>query len=193
VWTNIQKDSDPGRISFDFNDASKWRPLFTSKFPKSDGASVQLETIPYTPAPIEKRLKHLEETLERTLVAHIEKWRGETPTRWNRLTSRTLRQILTTLEPSPPPPPSPSPSSPTPQQPLENRDLKTLRTMYTLSGSPQNFPYTDLRGAVDKIHACDVHSCGDPECEFALAVRCVGYAGGVVSVWCWVVSLRRKV
>ncbi|KAJ1560367.1 Coiled-coil and C2 domain-containing protein 2A, partial [Nowakowskiella sp. JEL0078] len=62
------------------------------------------------------------------------------------------------------------------------KDLEALKSIYSISGFPLNFPFTDLHAAVEAVYNTDVHSTlssvnGDDELEFGIAVYCHGYPG----------------
>ena len=42
IWANIQPVDQPSRVSFDFNNTSKWKPFFHKGFPHPGLSSVQV-------------------------------------------------------------------------------------------------------------------------------------------------------
>ncbi|KNC98997.1 uncharacterized protein SPPG_09335 [Spizellomyces punctatus DAOM BR117] len=187
VWVNIQQQADPARMSFNLRDNRSWRPLFHRAFPKPEGPSLQLEE-PIYKTPDLAKLHEIEGRLERAIIAGIETWRGNKPTRWNRLASRTLFSALPTLETAV----CTQTSNEQVSSSLSSlQDLSRLRAVYRLKGSPISLPYTDTNDILAAVQATDVHACADEWCEFACAVWCCGYAGEVVGVWIWIACLLR--
>ncbi|KAI9317369.1 hypothetical protein DFJ73DRAFT_635749, partial [Zopfochytrium polystomum] len=187
IWANVQRHDDPARVSWNIHDAACWRPFFSSRFPRFDYTSVQCDLLTYRDVSA-RRCKELEGSIEKTLVAKIESWRGHRLTRWNRLASKCLKPLVSRLE-------------------ADHLSLHTIPTAataaaaaaatsslkgtYRLCGFPLHATYTDVDAVVEMVHATDVHANADPSVEFALAVWCGGYPGGFVSVWVYVASLTR--
>jgi coiled-coil and C2 domain-containing protein 2A len=53
-------------------------------------------------------------------------------------------------------------------------------------------PFTDIPPVIDAVYSTGVHSIEDPDVEFALATHIHPYPHGVMSLWVYVGTLKRK-
>ena len=124
--------------------------------------------------------------IERNLVSYFEECRQGAVTRWNRLCSRSCKTLLSRFE----------------KDVLCDVDLAqtlglsseltAIHNVYTISGFPLHFCWTDVEAICAKVHNTCIHTQSGAGIEFALAVHCVGYANNITSVWVYVASLTRK-
>ena len=52
--------------------------------------------------------------------------------------------------------------------------------------------FTDIPPVIDAVYSTGVHSIEDPDVEFALATHIHPYPHGVMSLWVYVGTLKRK-
>ncbi|KAJ3371394.1 Coiled-coil and C2 domain-containing protein 2A [Allomyces arbusculus] len=70
-------------------------------------------------------------------------------------------------------------------------ELHKMGTMQHLAAFPLHFAFTDEDTIVDAIHSTRFWEVEDASAELAVAVRCVGYCNGIVSVWVYLACLTR--
>lgn len=70
-------------------------------------------------------------------------------------------------------------------------EWRAMQSMYHIQGFPLNAPFTDIDALISQVKSTDVYRIEDEKAEFALAVHCIGYVDGVVSVWIWVANLSK--
>lgn len=63
---------------------------------------------------------------------------------------------------------------------------------FQLSGFPINMSFTEVPPVSEAVFSTGVHTIEDPDVEFALAVHIHPYPQGVLSLWIYVGTLRRK-
>lgn len=130
-------------------------------------------------------LKEIQKKIEKSVIAAIEDWREHRVTRWNRLCSRTLTSLLPQFEKHM------GGHIPIGSIISSSAELNGLKNVYQISGFPLNCTYTDINAITSLVESTDVHSNSDENVEFAFAVHCVPYPGGIVSAWMYVASLIR--
>ena len=62
----------------------------------------------------------------------------------------------------------------------------------TVFGFTLHAPFTSIQDVLDRVEATEIHCNMNPRIEFAVAVRCFAYTGGVISLWVFVCSLTPK-
>ena len=128
----------------------------------------------------------LELAIERFVVEKFESWRKGISTRWNRLASKSLKQLLSNFE----------------QQKVNGEtvehlfteavDVLNLKRIYSMTGLPINVCYSDVPACSDAVYHTDIHQNVSTGVEFAFAVHCVGYPNNFTSVWMFIASLCRR-
>ena len=175
---------DPSRLNWNFQDTQYWRSFWNSNFPTIELSNMQSDQLLYQEC-IAEELNTLERKIERTLVTNIENSRSRTITRWNRLCSRTLQNLIIKFE-----------NALKDGKKLSSdlnldTELQSLQQVYKMSGFPLNFAFKDIQEIVDAVKNTDVAGNEADNVEFALSVKCFGYPGPVLSVWVYVANLTR--
>ena len=168
-------------IQFQLNNSQLWAALFDSA---TDMPSIQSPTLSYRKIKA-NWIAELEISIERFIVDKFESWRRGIPTRWNRMASKTLKQLLTKFEAQT------VAGISIDQIVTQSVELAQLKKLYKIQGLPLNIAYTDVPACSEKVFNTDVHLNVNNGVEFSLAVHCHGYAGSFTSVWIFICSLVR--
>ncbi|XP_055977033.1 protein CC2D2B [Sorex fumeus] len=180
VWFNVQQNSTPMAVHFDYSKERFWKQLFPKNLQGTKSQSIQPEEIVYFDTD-KSMVEDLKNRIERTLKCKMMEWRSKQPTRWNRQCTFILRQILPKLEHD-------TGSLASSQ---EESELEKLLPFYWVAGFPIQMPYTDIQSVVDAVYQTGIHSSEFPQVEFALAVYVHPYPSNILSVWVYLASLIR--
>ncbi|KAJ3340876.1 Coiled-coil and C2 domain-containing protein 2A [Gonapodya sp. JEL0774] len=210
VWANVQTYDDPPRMSWNLADGKSWNRMVDESqaknkwFGTNDGnrfwwaglpswkgkaefRTIQASTLSY-PSTYASFPRDLEILLHRTLTAKFESWRSiRSTTRWNRLISRTLGTFLPKLETDHLSGTSSGAAG------LQSEIDGLQRTAgYLVRGFTLQQGWADVKSVVDAVWNTGCWEFDEEGVEFAMAVHCAGYPGGVVSVWVFVASVLRR-
>ncbi|XP_031567301.1 coiled-coil and C2 domain-containing protein 2A-like [Actinia tenebrosa] len=181
IWANVQENDEPFRLIYDFTKPNLWQPFFSKKYPRPALSSVQKETLEYRTVDREYVIR-TQDRVEKLLMDKIMSWRPRFVTRWNRYCTQAFRNLLSNIEQTVG---QANPDSHT-------AELDQILSSYQLSGFPINMPFTDIPPVMDAVYSTGVHSIEDPDVEFALATHIHPYPHGVMSLWVYVGTLKRK-
>ncbi|XP_048583350.1 coiled-coil and C2 domain-containing protein 2A isoform X3 [Nematostella vectensis] len=181
IWANVQQFEEPFRLDFDLTKPKLWLPFFSQKYPRPALSSVQKENLFYRPVDREY-VARTQDRVGKLLMDKIMAWRPRFVTRWNRYCTQTFRNLLVNMEHS-------LGETSTDRHTAE---LDQILSSYQLSGFPINMPFTDVPPVVDAVYSTGVHTIEDPDVEFALATHIHPFPHGVMSLWIYVGTLKRK-
>ncbi|KAI8896326.1 hypothetical protein BC833DRAFT_104494 [Globomyces pollinis-pini] len=185
IWNNIQNVSTLQKVSFKLEDSNLWKAFHGPHFPAMSHVSIQPPTLTYEEVS-PSWLTELELHIERNVIAKFETFRIGNVTKWNRLCSKTLKTILSTLESD-----LVCGISLTDKL-LKSKDMVSISRVYKVNGHPLNMPYTDVAAICKAVHNTEIHSNISNGVEFGLGISCHAYPGKFVSVWIFLVSLIRN-
>jgi coiled-coil and C2 domain-containing protein 2A len=184
VWANVSKNEKPTSISWDLRNRKNWKAFFrnSKKVSEIDINSIQRSDLIYS-IPDNDAVKALEKEIERTITHKIEEWRGRFTTRWNRVCSRTMYELISTFE----------------EKVFNGQlvsgstypEIQKLSRVYQIRGFTVNLTYKDMDSIIEEIYNTEVYKNEDKFCEFTLAVHCTAYPGNYFSIWIYVASLNR--
>uniref|UniRef100_A0A8C6ZXA7 Coiled-coil and C2 domain containing 2B n=1 Tax=Neovison vison TaxID=452646 RepID=A0A8C6ZXA7_NEOVI len=180
VWFNIQQNSTPMAVHFDYSKESFWKQLLPKNFQGTKAHTIQPEEIIYCETN-KSMIEDLKNRIERTLKCKMMEWRPKQPTLWNRQCTYILRKILPKLELG----------TGSFVSSEEESEFERLLQFYLVTGFPIQMPYTDVQSIIDAVYQTGIHSSEFPQTEFALAVYIHPYPNNVLSVWVYLVSLAR--
>ncbi|XP_054584945.1 protein CC2D2B [Eptesicus fuscus] len=181
VWFNIQQNSTPMAVYFDYSKESFWKQLLPKNFQGTQAQSIQPEEIIYSDTN-KSMVDDLKNRIERTLKCKIMEWRPKQPTRWNRQCTSILRHILPKLEVG----------TESFVSSEEESEFERLLQFYWIEGFPIQMPYTNVQSVIDAMYQTGIHSSEFPQTEFALAVYIHPYPNNILSVWVYLASLTRQ-
>nr|KAF6322123.1 coiled-coil and C2 domain containing 2B [Pipistrellus kuhlii] len=181
VWFNIQQNSTPMAIYFDYSKESFWKQLLPKNFQGTQAQSIQPEEIIYSDTN-KSMVDDLKNRIERILKCKIMEWRPKQPTRWNRQCTSILRHILPKLEVG----------TESFVSSEEESEFERLLQFYWIEGFPIQMPYTNIQSVIDAMYQTGIHSSEFPQTEFALAVYIHTYPNNILSVWVYLASLTRQ-
>ncbi|XP_065346368.1 coiled-coil and C2 domain-containing protein 2A [Cloeon dipterum] len=182
IWANVQKESAPRRMRFDFSRLADWSPAFV---PAGAVAApgretvLQPESIQFTKTPSES-CKELVSRLESILKENFMTWRTNLRTRWNRHCCSVLRKVLSTLE------------NQINCKKEAMRELQPLIAAHKMIGFPLHMSYADDKEVIRTLYSTQLHSLRDAEAEFGIAVAAFPYANNAVSLWVFVAALSQR-
>ncbi|KAL9654001.1 hypothetical protein ABK040_014210 [Willaertia magna] len=192
VWANVQKESQPSKMSFDLNDISKFYPLYSverdlrkaiAREVLDQKGKVQYKKLLYKKTPQEKAL-HLEQDIRRTIESKFSGWRYKV-TIWDNSLSKSFKELLQDFE-----------LSKRLDQPLNEEKHKqlllTVKESNSINGFPLNFSFTDIEQIITEVRNTMIYDIYESDVKFALAVYVEPYANEVFSVWVYIASIINK-
>ncbi|EDO29032.1 predicted protein [Nematostella vectensis] len=181
IWANVQQFEEPFRLDFDLTKPKLWLPFFSQKYPRPALSSVQKENLFYRPVDREY-VARTQDRVGKLLMDKIMAWRPRFVTRWNRYCTQTFRNLLhLTVH-----------TAELDTDPRQTSLILLILLSRQLSGFPINMPFTDVPPVVDAVYSTGVHTIEDPDVEFALATHIHPFPHGVMSLWIYVGTLKRK-
>ena len=211
IYANLQHQVHPSSMLFnwEFENETYWKPLFPKnnrnrnigvgkgggRFLKADEfclPSLQAPSLEYISCPNEYYAKR-QSKLEYIIEKQFDFWR-DLPTKWNYAICKTLREILSRLEPL---------CQSGGHVPIVNEDpqIFAINQIYSkLYGFPLNLSDNgsdnlmledDSNKAVSLVFNTKVHENDDPNAEFARAVFIYPYTNKIASVWIYIASLSK--
>ncbi|GMT28303.1 hypothetical protein PFISCL1PPCAC_19600, partial [Pristionchus fissidentatus] len=159
IYGNIQSQSHTAMIHFDITKKDSWRPLFDREVSLP---SVQPQSLQYSMME-EDSLVELRSSLERALKLRIDESRSFGLPQWNLLTSRSLRESL---------------SSPSSLTDFVTRSQSSFHTSILVICTP----FTSISESIDQIIASRVHLSAHPQTQFALSVSIDNVFNTTVSI-----------
>ena len=178
---------DPALLTYDFEDANAWEPFLTPSM-RADGKPECF----YSPRRVSPKLANdriatMEQQIEGEIKSQLKMARGALPTSVNTMKEfvAELKEYLEFQETA-----FLNPANEVGDQAKKDsenwkRKVKgKVPAGSRFKGRPINFTYSDAKRIRKKLFSeCDYASSREDGLEFFVAVRCFGYAGGVVSTW----------
>jgi len=214
IYANLQHQVHPSSVLFnwEFENKIMWKPLFPPQSPSLNIASRQFGAFSHQQFKAEEyclpslqspSLEYIscrneyyakrQSKLEYIIEKQFDHWR-DLPTKWNYAICKTLREILSRLEPL---------CQSGGHIPVVNEDpqIFAINQIYSkLYGFPLNVKdngadnlmlESDENKAVSMVFNTKVHENDDPKAEFARAVYIYPYTNKIASVWIYIASLSK--
>jgi len=178
---------DPAIMTYDFEDENAWEGFLTTGM-RAEGKPVCFYTPRrVSPKAAKDRLRTMEQAIEGEIKAQLKMARGALPTSVNTMKEfiGELQQMLEYQETQ-----KVNPANDVGDQAKKNAASWTRQVKGKVpagsrfKGRPFNFTYSDVK-RIRKflLQNTDYAASREDGLEFFVAVKCFGYAGGVVSTW----------
>lgn len=190
IWANIQKESQPSKMSFRLEDAWCWRPFFGKGSWVSKTAPIQTiqpEKLVYRKT-LDTFANKVQRDLERKLKLEFVSWResiGRSPFTWHFGCQSILHQLAQKFEQD-----KQGINALSEQE--HNDKLGMILATYEMNGFPMNFSFTDFEPIIQELYNTDIHNNAEPGVTFALDVFVEKFPNNVLSVWVYVACLLSK-
>ncbi|KAK1333596.1 hypothetical protein QTO34_005981 [Cnephaeus nilssonii] len=182
VWFNIQQNSTPMAVYFDYSKESFWKQLLPKNFQGTQAQSIQPEEIIYS----DTNKSMVDDLKNRSNAGHF-----KNPKR--KLSEFGVKKgLLSEREGANREDGSPKVGTESFVSSEEESEFERLLQFYWIEGFPIQMPYTNVQSVIDAMYQTGIHSSEFPQTEFALAVYIHPYPNNILSVWVYLASLTRQ-
>ena len=185
IYSNIERSKKPSQLNFDLSIRRKWTPLHRGKLhDTTTRMTVQDESLHFSLSD-HQYARELQSEISESLQNAIRSAR-RVATSFRSDVSTIIGNTIEKLE----------------VMKMSGQQISSMTTDIVMPESITNtrsvfgftlhVPFTSIQDVLDRVEATEIHCNMNPRIEFAIAVRCFAYPGGVISLWMFVCSLTPK-